>query len=284
MALYPKARIRLLPEAGQQPTITPTQVIHHVAVSEAQSLYGFWTSPGENLESHFYIAYDGQVEQYVDTSRSADANYTANRRPDGTGAVSIETAGLGPGSWTDDQLRSIVELDRWLHATHAIPLRVCRTSSDPGYGWHVMFGAPGPWTPAVGKICPGPNRVQQFQTIIMPRLLGQEEEDMPLTPTDAQTVWNDPADWPKAVTDLPHSARYSMSDWVVGANIAASRAARDAKAALAGLASLTAQVAALTALLGQGGGLDAAQARQIATEAAKEAVDGITVTVHEGTG
>ena len=30
-----------------------------------------------------------------------------------------------------------------------------------------MFGAPGPWTP-VAKSCPGPNRIKQFNNILVP--------------------------------------------------------------------------------------------------------------------
>lgn len=50
----------------------------------------------------------------------------------------------------------------------------------------------------------------------------------------------------------------------------------------AALAQTAGQIAALTALAGQAGGLDAATAHQIAVDAAKEAVDGITITVHDG--
>lgn len=181
MSLYPGATVRLLPEAGQQPTIRATQVILHVAVSEADSLYGYWTSPGVGLESHLYVPYEKRPEQYVDSGRSADANLTANRRPDGTGALSVETAGLGGGQWTDHQLDEIVAFIRWAHSEHGIPLRLCRTPDDPGIGWHVMWGAPGPWTPAVGKVCPGPARIEQIKTVIMPRLLAGPTLGDPMT-------------------------------------------------------------------------------------------------------
>lgn len=205
MALYQGARTRLLPEANTQPTMRATQVILHVAVSEADSLYGYWTTPGVGLESHFYVAYSGAVEQYVDTSHSADANLTANRRPDGTGAISVETAGLGPGSWTPEQLDALLGICRWARDVHGVPLQTCPGPDAPGIGWHVMWGAPGPWTPR-SKVCPGPARVEQFKQIIMPRLAGAEEVDMPLTDADVAKVVD--GVWRKVaagLTDSTHS-------------------------------------------------------------------------------
>lgn len=170
MAMYRGAIPRTLPENTTQPRVRITQVILHIAASEGNSLENWWNHPGNNLESHFYIRYDGTVEQYIDTSRSADANYTANLRDDGTGALSIETEGLGDGRWTPAQLDSIQRLIDWAHEIHGVPLRVCRDANDPGIGYHVMFGAPGPWTTARGKVCPGPNRINQFRQVLAPRL------------------------------------------------------------------------------------------------------------------
>ena len=172
MARYPGATWRPLPEADTQPTIRATQLILHVSAGESRSLFGWWTSPANNLESHLHVARDGFTEQYVDTARSADANYLANRRPDGTGAISVETQGADAGGlWSAEQLDRLVDIARWAHAVHGVPLRLCPGPDEPGIGWHVMWGAPGPWTPAVGKVCPGPSRVAQIKTVILPRLL-----------------------------------------------------------------------------------------------------------------
>ena len=146
MAIYPGAVQRLIPENKTQPLTTIDQVILHVAASNGDSLFAWWNTPGNGLESHFYVRKTGVVEQYIDTSRSADANLTANHRPDGTGAMSIETEGLADEEWTDEQLATILALIRWAHDVHEVPIRVCRDADDPGIGWHVMFGAPGPWT------------------------------------------------------------------------------------------------------------------------------------------
>ena len=182
IARYSGATWRPLPEADQQPTIRANQIILHIAVSNADSLYPYWNSTGVGLESHLYVTKAGGAEQYVGTDHSADANLEANRRPDGTGALSVETQG-GVGAdvnaeWTGPQIDRIIDFIRWAHEVHGIPYRLCRDPADPGIGWHVMFGAPGPWTPAVGKVCPGPGRIAQVKNVIMPRLLGQQEDDM----------------------------------------------------------------------------------------------------------
>lgn len=103
------------------------------------------------------------------------------------------------------------------------------------------------------------------------------EDDMPT----ADELWNTRRPWPPDVKDVPHVANaYDMADWTIGGNIAASRAADAAADTKAAVVKLAAQVAALTALVGQPGGLTAEQAHQIALDAAEQAVDGITITVH----
>jgi hypothetical protein len=180
MARFPGAIWRPIPENTTQPLVRITQVIMHVRAGTGDSLFGLWTSPGNGLESHFYVRYDGTVEQYMDTARSADANLTANLRPDGTGAMSIETEGLGEGEWTAAQVTSLLALARWANKVHGVPLRVCPGPNDPGIGYHIMFGTPGPWTP-VSKSCPGPARIVQWRGIIMPALtsgVDPEGDDM----------------------------------------------------------------------------------------------------------
>ena len=55
IARYPGATWRPLPEADKQPTIRATQIILHIAVSNADSLYPYWNSTGVGLESHLYV-------------------------------------------------------------------------------------------------------------------------------------------------------------------------------------------------------------------------------------
>lgn len=166
MARCPFAVWRPLPESGSQPLITATQAILHSAVDAPgpTSLYPYFARADVTLESHFFIKLDGTIEQYIDTSHSADANRWANER-----AVSIETEDEGNPDqrpWTPAQIRSIGRLLDWLCDTHPIPRRACTAWDAPGIGYHSMWGAPSPWTPAKGKTCPGAARIRQFPSII----------------------------------------------------------------------------------------------------------------------
>lgn len=203
MAWYPGAvRMELQPESDSQPAIVPTQLIYHSisAPWTKERLYEYWRE-GTNLDSHFGQSYDGTLAQYIGTETRADANYLANRRPDGTGAVSVETASNDNHSdpWTDAQVEGLIRLGVWMHQRHGIPLRICRTASDPGYGYHRLHAD---WAVS-GTACPGDARVAQFKNVIFPaivaRATGQapnpsEEDDMPLTQADidavAHAVWN----------------------------------------------------------------------------------------------
>jgi len=194
MAWYPGAtKMELQPESDAQPAIKPTQFILHsiVAPWTPQRTYEYWRD-STNLESHFGLGYDGSLGQFIGTETRADANAAANRRADGTGAVSLESASNLEASdpWTAAQVESLIRLGVWLHETHGIPLRICRTADDPGYGYHRLFTA---WNPD-GHACPGDARVKQFKEVVFPgivaRATGQtsEEDDMPTAAEVAKAV------------------------------------------------------------------------------------------------
>jgi hypothetical protein len=194
MAWYPGAtKMELQPESDAQPAIKPTQFILHsiVAPWTPQRTYEYWRD-STNLESHFGLGYDGSLGQFIGTETRADANAAANRRADGTGAVSLESASNLEASdpWTAAQVESLIRLGVWLHEKHGIPLRICRTADDPGYGYHRLFTA---WNPD-GHACPGDARVKQFKEVVFPgivaRATGQtsEEDDMPTAAEVAKAV------------------------------------------------------------------------------------------------
>lgn len=202
MAWYPRAtKMELQPESDAQPAIKPTQFIVHsiIAPWTAKRVYEYWRD-STNLESHFGIGYEaGDVGQYIGTETRADANAGANRRSDGTGAVSAETASNLQGSdpWTDAQVEELIRLGVWLHQRHGIPLRICRTQSDPGFGYHSMF----PQWSTSGTACPGPARIAQFKSVVFPGIVARatgkttepttpsQEADVPLTTADVKKIW-----------------------------------------------------------------------------------------------
>lgn len=180
MAWYPRAiRLELQPESDQQAAIVPTQFIMHsiAAPWDEKRIYEYWRD-STNLESHFGLDFDGSLGQFIGTQTKADANYSANRRPDGTGAVSIETASnlKHTDAWTQAQIEVLIALGVWLHRTHDIPLRVCRSASDPGFGYHRLFAA---WSVG-GTDCPGDARVRQFHDVVFPGIVRAAQGQPPI--------------------------------------------------------------------------------------------------------
>jgi hypothetical protein len=277
MAWCPFAKkMELQPESDQQPAIRPTQfILHSIAAPwDEQRIYEYWQST--NLESHFGLDYDGSLGQFIGTETRADANAGANRRADGTGAVSIETASnlKHTDPWTPEQVEELIRLGVWLHQRHGVPLRVCRTHDDPGFGYHSMF----PQWSTSGTACPGAARIKQFREVVFPgivaRATGQstpEEDTMALTDADIQklvktltpvvadAVWAKPLASPTAPQGTsPLRTAGTFLRW--GDQHHADLIAR--------LAALTAAMQALAA----DGGLDAAEVTAAAEAGARAAL------------
>jgi hypothetical protein len=155
----PFAVAKNIPPGSNDPSIVPRMAILHVAVSEGESLFDFFKNRSGGIESHFYIRRDGTVEQYRSIYFQADANLNANDF-----AVSIETQGMGPGKWTDAQLASIKRLLTWLHTEADVPLVKVAKWNGSGVGYHSQFPE---WSP-VAKSCPGPDRIKQFNDVLVP--------------------------------------------------------------------------------------------------------------------
>lgn len=194
MAWYSGAtRMELQPESDAQVAIKPTQFIVHSVIAPwtARRIYEYWRD-STSLESHFGLGYEGDLGQYIGTETRADANAGANRRADGTGAVSIETASNTSGTdpWTPAQIEQLIRLGVWLHQRHGIPLRMCRTAADPGFGYHSLFLQ---WSTS-GTACPGAARIKQFKEVVFPGIVARatgttpEEDDMPTAAEIADAV------------------------------------------------------------------------------------------------
>jgi hypothetical protein len=191
-AWYPKATRRNIKPGTNDGTIVPALAILHVAASLLRTLFDWFNGPSGGIESHFYIRRDGTVEQYRSVLREADANLGANSYDkDGLtlGAVSIETAGLGPGFWTAAQKTAIKELLLWLHTEHGIPLKEVwvpfPTLAEGGVSYHSRFPQ---WSPAV-KSCPGPRRIAWFKAQLVPWMAEQSREYATLAAGQAITTF-----------------------------------------------------------------------------------------------
>lgn len=236
MAICPFAVQQIIPESHTQGRIRPTTLIFHRAVSSAESLYNYWTTPGVELESHFYIGREGTIYQFMDTEIRADANVDANAF-----AISVETwdGGNTPDSmgWNDKQLAAAKRLAAWVCSTHGIKRAPATTWNGGGIGGHNWF--PYPWAGGP-RGCPGTERNRQLREEIIPFVAdgGSAEED-DMTPDDLlNATVRIEGDAPNAGKDIPLRAIFGWSD----SNFMGLQKAN---------ASLLAKLDALVALVGQ---------------------------------
>lgn len=184
MALYPNATIKLIPRWNKVKIARWRRMNLHVAVSEASSLYGMF-SRSNSACSHFYVAKDGTVEQYIDTVYRSASDMNGN---DST--ISVETQGgvRNPDGepWTDEQVEALIKLWKWARDTHGIKNQVAKNTqtndNSAGLSWHRLgvegnfAGRPGilsssykpggiKFSSARGKICPGDAKILQIPGI-----------------------------------------------------------------------------------------------------------------------
>lgn len=255
MAWYPGAeRMELQPESDAQPAIVPTQLILHsiAAPWTPRRMFEYWRD-STNLESHFGLGFDGSLGQYIGTQTRADANMYANLRPNGTGAVSCESASnlQHTDPWTPEQVEALIKLGVWMHQQHNLPLRICRTWDDPGYGYHRMFPQ---WSDG-GTACPGDARVRQFHDLVFPGIVARASGQTP-TPAPAPA----PAPIPEDDMTPDQIAGAPMRTWNNDGSVAQGVARMDeylgglslaSRRIEATLAAQTATIATLVAQLGQ---------------------------------
>jgi hypothetical protein len=175
-------RQRLLPEWNTQPKITPVLIIDHTIVGSVDGAFAHFRD-NTGIEAHFGIrgrrsgSRDGEIEQWMDTGREADANLNANDK-----AISIETEDNGAAPiepWSAAQIQSLKWLHNKLVAVHPTILR--REAGDcdgPGLGYHTKLGAPSCWTP-VAKTCPGSARISQWGSVLLPAFLNPAPPELP---------------------------------------------------------------------------------------------------------
>lgn len=184
MALYPNATIKLIPRWNAVKIARWRRMNLHVAVSEASSLYSMF-SRSNSACSHFYVAKDGTVEQYIDTKYRSASDMQGN---DST--ISVETAGgvnnADGEPWTKAQVEALTKLWKWARDTHNIKNQVAKNTqtneNSAGLSWHRLgvegnfAGRPGilsssykpggiKYSSARGKICPGDAKILQIPAI-----------------------------------------------------------------------------------------------------------------------
>lgn len=172
MTVMPGAVWRPIPVSRSRPLRRKGRgVILHVAASEATSLFGFFSTA--SVDSHFYVAKDGAIEQYVDTDLQAYASMDGNAT-----TISVETQGgvANPDGepWTPQQVASLARICRWANEDEGVPLQVMPDSrpASRGIGWHRLgvrpWVVPGGeiWSAANGKRCPGDAKIAQVPAVV----------------------------------------------------------------------------------------------------------------------
>lgn len=188
MARDPGSVWRPLPEAGAPDGLAKSQFIVHStgSLASAAANRNYFARADVAVESTFIVGLgpSDPTLQLMDSTDRADANGSANGR-----GISVEVVGDGIDGYTDWQRAELIRLGRWARQAHGIPARIIPSESAGGFGWHVMFGAPGPWTTVRGKVCPGGLRIQQLKNDIFPAIFAgtaAQQEDDDMTPEQAQ--------------------------------------------------------------------------------------------------
>jgi hypothetical protein len=162
---FPDATWAPLSESGEHGRFVKTQLIFHSTGTRASAAANrrYFDQAGVKVESTLIVDYDGGCLQIMEAYERADANTTASKR-----AISVEVVGEAHEPFTPAQLATCIAIAHWACEEHPIERRQCPGHDASGIGWHVMFGAPGPWTNVRGKTCPGSKRIAQVRDLIIP--------------------------------------------------------------------------------------------------------------------
>lgn len=183
---------------SQRP-ITPVGLVCHTAVSNSSML-----KPTGTTRWHFYLAKQGDLYQFFETTVSAscqlDGNYwQVNGK--GRGFLSCESwdgayTSVWPNPngnpsggplWTEAQMVTWAKLGAWLHDKHGIELIKATGARGRGIGYHCQFRDTEPYEWTSTHACPGTKRISQ-----MPRLIQMmndvQEDDMPITDAEINKI------------------------------------------------------------------------------------------------
>src|SRR3954464_15423803 len=137
-----------LPEAGAPDGCVKRKFIVHSTGDNgsAAAIDRYFRRADIVVESTFIVGWgpEDPTRQIMDSTDRADANIAAN--DDG---ISVEVVGDGRSGYNAWQRAELIRLGQWAMTAHPeIGPQVIPSAADSssGFGWHVMFGAPGPWT------------------------------------------------------------------------------------------------------------------------------------------
>jgi hypothetical protein len=136
-------------------------VLHHQGGNGG--LYGWFNNPSAKVSAHFWIAKNGLIEQYVDTSRQAWHGMSLNSR-----YVGVETEGCPPNNPTEDLTQAQINAFGRLYAegarVHGWANALANADGQRGLGYHRM---------AVNTACPTQARLNRRGEILRIAFSGQ---------------------------------------------------------------------------------------------------------------
>lgn len=278
MTRDPGSRWAGLPEAGAPDGRPKTQFIVHSTgtLASAANNAAYFGRYDIEVESTFIIGQtpDDPTLQLMDSTDRADANGSANGR-----AVSVEVVGRAGDPFTPHQRSELIRIGRWAADEHPIELRVIPSEAASGFGWHVMFGAPGPWTSVVGKECPGGRRIHELKHEIFPAIFNpppREEPDVQFTDM-----------LPNANPDSKATGKHhqTLSDWAQDVQANSHAAARIASQMQGTIVRQQATIDGLSRLIAHWASLDLETIQRTINDAiTKSLADGIDVDLSVSAG
>lgn len=262
MARMPGAEWRPVPNCTTGGQDAVQGVVLHIMEGTLDGSDSWFRNPQSQASSHFGVGRDGRIYQWVDTADRAWAQVSGNRT-----WLSIEHEGHSGDSLTPAQLAATARIVAWAHDVHDVPLQSTDSVTGRGVGWHGMGGVA--WGGHIN--CPGdPIRAQRGAIITAAKggTSPVQEDDMPLTAADVETLLSTKIDDPTkpgAATVTVRGALWAAYGQANAANAAAQKAT-------AQVGALTGLVTQLTAAVQKGGSLTAAQATASAEAGAKAAL------------
>lgn len=156
----------LLPGALWKPVVNHSgpMTAHNGLVLHVQdgdnSPFGWFDNPASEASSHWWVAKDGTIEQYVDADLEAWAQESGN-----SSYNSVETEGLPAEPLTAQQIESVASILVWGHGRYGWPIQPC-SHGGQGFTTHAFYPSGTP-DPAWGDHpCPGNVRTGQVPIIL----------------------------------------------------------------------------------------------------------------------
>lgn len=132
------------------------------------SLFGYFDNPASQVSSHFWMAKNGYMEQYLEVPTHVNSHDGETAWAEAAGNpnyLSVETEGFATENLTTIQLVRLAALVNWCAAMYAMPVVGPVEHGAAGFTPHCNpDGTPDPgWG---NHTCPGPIRLSQMHTVL----------------------------------------------------------------------------------------------------------------------